>query len=637
MQPFLFELRQFWRVIGWALRITWSACRRLLTLLIVFTVFSSLLPTALALTGRGLINELVGLLDQQAQSFYSLLPWILLGLVLTSLDAIFSSSLIYINKRLKDELNLKLSKEVMDHAARLDLAFFEDADSQDMLARAQNNAAGLVAKFLATAFDLVGTILQIISLAGVLFFIEPLILLILACFASGYFIFQWRLARASYQLEYERTSKRRWTNYFVKLVTDEQWVPEVKLLHISSLLTNRFYALMTKFREEDRHLYWRTLVGNTFFVLLATAGFYALFVRIAQRVLSGALTVGDVTIYSTTTIKLRGNLQDIVLSIREVREQLLYLHDLRHFLQVEPKIPVSGAPVPGSNAVIECKQLAFTYPGSKQPVLQDISFRLEPGETVAIVGANGAGKSTLVKLLARLYEPTSGAIYFDYTPITAFAPSAWQERIGFVFQQFNRYEATATENIAYGDWSHLGENPLQVQAIAQQAQIHEMITALPEGYDTLLGRKFGTHKPSLGQWQKIAIARALARQNSLLLILDEPTASLDGYAEYELFCQFRAMAAGRTTILISHRFSTIGMADRILVLDGGRLVESGSHAELLALNGHYAKLYRLHQTQMGVTTTTNGTTNGHASQNGIAVDPLTSSSHFVTNGQGHSH
>lgn len=631
MPSFLHELRQFWRVIGWVLRITWSACGALLTLLIVLTVFSSLLPTALALTGRGLINELVALLDQQAQSLSSLLPWIFLGLLLTSLDAIFSGSLTYVNKRLKDELNLKLAKDVMDHAARLDLAFFEDTDSQDMLTRAQNNAAGLVAKFLTTTFALVGTILQIISLAGVLLYIEPLILIILASFALGYFIFQWRLARESYQLEYERTSKRRWTNYFVKLVTDEQWVPEVKLLNIASLLTNRFYVLMTKFREEDRHLYWRTLVGNTFFVVLATAGFYALFVRIAQRVLSGALTVGDVTIYSTTTIKLRSNLQDIVLSIREVREQLLYLHDLRHFLQIEPKMPTAGAPVPNRNGLIECKQISFTYPGSTQPVLQEISFRLEPGETVAIVGANGAGKSTLVKVLARLYEPTSGAIYFDDTPITAFAPSAWQERIGFVFQQFNRYEATATENIAYGDWRHLADNPLQVQAIAQQAQIHTMITALPEGYDTLLGRKFGAHKPSLGQWQKIAIARAIARQNSLFLILDEPTASLDAYAEYDLFCQFRELAAGRTTILISHRFSTIGMADRILVLDGGRLVENGSHAELLARNGHYAKLYRLHQTQMGATTTTNG----HAPENGMAAEVVANSPHFATNGKSH--
>lgn len=632
MRSFLHELSQFWRVIGWALRITWSACSGLLTLLIFLTVFSSLLPTALALTGRGLINELVVLLDQQTQSLYSLLPWILLGLALTSLDAIFSGSLTYVNKRLKDELNLKLAKEVMDHAARLDLAFFEDADSQDMLIRAQSNAAGLVAKFLTTAFALIGTVLQIISLAGVLLYIEPLILIVLTCFALGYFLFQWRLARESYQLEYERTSKRRWTNYFVKLVTDEQWVPEVKLLNISSLLTSRFYALMTKFREEDRHLYWRTLVGNTFFVVLATAGFYALFVRIAQRVLSGALTIGDVTIYSTTTVKLRSNLQDIVLSIREVREQLLYLHDLRHFLQVEPQMPTTGAPVPNHSGVIECKALSFTYPGSKQPVLQGISFRLEPGETVAIVGANGAGKSTLVKLLARLYEPTNGTIYFNGTPITTFAPKSWQERIGFVFQQFNRYEATATENIAYGDWEHLGDNPLKVQEIAQQAQIHEMITALPEGYDTLLGRKFGTHKPSLGQWQKIAIARALARQNSLLLILDEPTASLDGYAEYDLFCQFRAMAVGRTTILISHRFSTIGMADRILVLDQGRLVESGSHAELLAHNGHYAKLYGLHQTQMGATTTLNG-----HHENSLPVAVVTTPPHLVTNGNGVSH
>lgn len=601
IQSILHDLRRFWRAVGWTLHITWSACAPLLTLLITLTVFDNLLPTALALAGRGLVNELVALLDSKGQSIQTLIPWLLLGLGLTTLDALFAGGLTYVGKRLKDELNLKLSKDVMEHAARLDLAFFEDSDSQDMLERAQKNAAGLVAKFVTTVFTMGGTILQIVSLVGILLVIEPLIIIILALFAFAYFLFQWRLAQESYQIEYERTSKRRWTNYFVKLLTDEQWVPEVKLLHISSLLTERFYALMLKFREEDRYIYRRTFVGNTFFVILATVGFYGLFIRIAWRVLSGVLTVGDVAIYSSTTVKLRSNLQNMVLYVRDVREQLLYLNDLQNFLRAKPAVHPSGAAVLDQMGVIEFKDVSFTYPGSKQPVLSNLSFRLEPGETVALVGANGAGKSTLVKLLARLYEPTSGAITFNDQPIASFALAAWQERIGFVFQQFNRYEATAAENIAYGDWERLGDNPLKVQEVAQRAQIDRLIAALPEGYDTLLGRKFGTHKPSLGQWQKIAIARAIARTNSHLLILDEPTASLDAYAEYELFCQFRAMAAGRTTILISHRFSTIGMADRILVLDQGCLVESGTHASLMAHNGHYAQLYRLHQEQMGVT------------------------------------
>jgi ATP-binding cassette, subfamily B, bacterial len=439
------------------------------------------------------------------------------------------------------------------------------------------------------------------------------------------------LAQVSYQIEYERTSKRRWTNYFVKLLTDEQWVPEVKLLHISSLLTDRFHALMTKFREEDRTIYWRTFIGNTFFVVLATIGFYALFVRIAQRVLSGILTVGDVAIYSATTVKLRSNLQGIVLSIRDVREQMLYLNDLQAFLAVKPRVQASGKPVADDNGIIEFQNVSFVYPGSKQPVLFDISFQVEPGETVALVGANGAGKSTLVKLLARLYEPTTGAICLNGATIRSFALTAWQERIGFVFQQFNRYEATATENIAYGDWKRLENNPLKVQEIAQRAQIDGLIAALPEGYDTMLGRKFGTHKPSLGQWQKIAIARALARQDSLLLILDEPTASLDAYAEYELFSQFRQLAAGRTTILISHRFSTIGMADRILVLDQGRLVESGTHAALMEHNGHYAKLYRLHQEQLG-----QAQPPANSEEKPTEAETLIRPSVFVANGESHS-
>ena len=333
--------------------------------------------------------------------------------------------------------------------------------------------------------------------------------------------------------------------------------------------------------------------------MVSTGAFYALLVEVAFRALDGAATLGDVAVFFGASARLRGGLQSGVDSLTGLLQGSLHISALMEFFENKSPARVSGEPVTSECAgAIKVQNVDFTYAGSSEPVLRDLSLEIRAGETVALVGENGCGKTTLVKLIARLYRPARGRITLDGRDIGKLEMHSLHRQIAFVFQSFSLYEATAADNIAYGDWENCLDNRERIEGIARAAGVHDMLMAMPEGYDTMLGRSFGTFDLSRGQWQKLAVARAFARRSSLL-ILDEATASLDARAEFELFVRARELAQGRTTILISHRFSTVSMADRILVMDRGRIIENGSHRELLRRAGHYAELYGLHQRQMG--------------------------------------
>lgn len=580
----------------WVWQQTWQTHPALTTAVIALALIRSLLPAAIALIGKELIDALVIAIGQANGDMSGVWVWLVIGFSLALVEAGAANAQEYGRLRLNDELAITVTNNLMNHLATLDLAFFERPSSQNIIELAYKHSAERVATFIHLTLTVITTSLQAISLLLILLVIEPLVSLILLGLALPYLFYYTSLTRERYTQEQQRTTKRRWLNYYISLVIHPQWIPEVKLLTLPPYIVKRCHQFLQGFRDENKQLLTKLIRGRLLFTAVTLIAFYILLLRTASRATIGILTVGDVVIFVGAMGRLRTVLQTTAQAIGDLREQILYINNLYQLLDTKPAMlgrQIFNADHWQGN--IQLQNVSFQYAETDKLVLADISLAITPGETIALVGENGAGKTTLAKLIAQLYTPTTGTISIGGQNLNDYEPTSWQQYISVVFQNFNRYEATVADNIAYGHWQQLLNNDEQITAIAQSAGVHQLIANTPQGYHTMLGRRFGDYNFSTGQWQKLAIARALARPHSKLIILDEPAAHLDAYAESTLFTQFRKLAANRTTILISHRLATARLADRIFVLHQGRLIEKGTHTELIVQNGHYASLYRTQQ------------------------------------------
>jgi len=490
--------------------------------------------------------------------------------------------------------------ELMRHAATLDLEQFEDADLYDKLERARRQTVGRIGLFtllLSTGQDLI----TMVTLGAALAAYVPWLLVLLVVAVIPSLLGETHFASLGYSLLYSWTPERRQLDYLRYIGASDVSAKELKLFGLSDFLVDRYDRLSQDFYDANKKLAVRRSFVSSLLAVVGTLGYYAAYAVIiyltviGYRGPAGLFTIGVLTFLAGSFRQSRDLIQRVLLSLSQVFEQSLYLDDLFSFLAIEPRIlPRAGAPqVPNpirTGFVFE--GVGFRYPGAEQWAVRGLDFALAPGERLALVGENGAGKTTLVKLLARLYDPTEGRILLDGVDLREYDLHSLRRNVGVIFQDFVRYDFLLKENIAVGDIGGIEDEP-RIETAAQRSLADSVARRLAGRYGQMLGRRFeGGVELSGGEWQKVALARAYMR-DAQLLILDEPTAALDARAEYEVFLRFSELTAGRMAVLISHRFSTVRMADRILVLRGGEMVEQGTHEALVARGGLYAELFQL--------------------------------------------
>ena len=592
------ERLQALRYVPPLLKLVYETHRGYTAAILALRVVRSLVPLAVLWIGKLIIDGVIAAVRVRAGGG-AIDWWHLGGLVALELGiAVAGEGLARLSSLLEsllgDLFSNRISVRLMQHAATLDLAQYEDAETYDHLERARRQTVGrigLITLLLATGQDLI----TLASLGGVLLLQLPWLLLLLVVAVLPSFLGETHYAALGYSLLFSWTPERRLLDYLRYVGASDEMAKEVKLFDLSDFLVGRYAKLSDEFYDANKQLAVRRNLVSTLLVTVGTVGYYAAYAVIVYFTVLGRFTIGALTFLAGSFRQSRDLIQRVLLSLSQVWEQSLYLSDLFTFFDVRPRVTsrpgARPVPVPIRRG-FEFQDVGFRYPGSDRWAVRHLSFTLEPGERIALVGENGAGKTTLVKLLARLYDPDEGRILLDGVDLRDYDLGSLRTNIGVIFQDFVRYDFVMKENIGVSQIERL-DDETRIREAARRSLADSVAGRLEHGYDQMLGRRFeGGVELSGGEWQKVALGRAYMRE-AQVLILDEPTASLDARAEYEVFSRFAELTKGRMAVLISHRFSTVRMADRILVLQGGELIDQGTHDELVTRGGLYAELFGL--------------------------------------------